>query len=167
MSLNALGELARQRGDLAAARPLYEEAVALGRQLGNQNAVSVDLFNLGAVAFLEGDLEAARACFRETIRIDQKLGDRARASYSLDGFGALAVVRGEMRRAARLFGAATHLRESSGYALEPLDQEFRDRYASETRAALGEGEYASAEREGRALRMREAVALALEEAGDP
>jgi tetratricopeptide (TPR) repeat protein len=163
-SLNALGELARTGGDLAAARPLYEEAVALGRQLGNENAVSVDLYNLGAVACLEGDFEAARACFRETIGIDQKLGDRARVSYSLDGFGALAVVRGEMRRAARLFGAADHLRTSSGYALEPLDQEFRDRYASQARAALDESDYASAEREGRALRMSDAIALALDEA---
>jgi predicted ATPase/serine/threonine protein kinase len=161
-SLNALGDMARTGGDLAAARLLYEEAVALGRQLGNQNAVSVDLCNLGAVACLEGDLEAARACFRETIGIDQKMGDRARVSYSLDGFGALAVVRGEMRRAARLFGAADQLRASSGYAIEPLDREFRDRYASEARAALDESDYAAAEREGRALRMREAIALALE-----
>ncbi|HEX8650105.1 MAG TPA: protein kinase [Pyrinomonadaceae bacterium] len=166
MSLNALGELARLQGDLAAARPLYEEAIALGKQWGNENAVSVDLYNLGAVACLEGDLEEARACFRETIRIDQKLGDRARVSYSLDGFGALAVARREMRRAARLFGAADHLRQSSGYALEPLDRQFRDRYAQEARNGLGEGEYEMAEREGRALRMREAIALALNEAGD-
>jgi non-specific serine/threonine protein kinase len=165
-SLNALGELARTDGELAAARPLYEEAVALARQMGNQNAVSVDLFNLGAVACLESDFAAACACFRETIEIDQKLGDRARASYSLDGFGALAVVRGEMRRAAYLFGAAEHLRESSGYELEPLDREFRDRYVAEARVALGDEAYASAESEGRALRMREAVALALEESAD-
>ena len=166
MSLNALGELARQQGDLRAARSLYEEAIVLGRQLGNENAVSVDLFNLGAVCCLEGDFETARACFLDTIRIDQKLGDRARVSYSLDGFGAVAVARGEMRQAARFFGAAERLRQSCGYALEPCDREFRDRYASAARDALGAREYASAEREGHALRMREAVALALEEAGD-
>jgi hypothetical protein len=99
--------------------------------------------------------------------IARKLRDRVQVAYSLHGFGALLVVRGEMEKAARLFGAADHFHESIAYEPEPQDREFRDRYASEARAALGDEAYATVESEGRALRMRDAIALALEEAADP
>ncbi|MGB7923859.1 MAG: protein kinase [Pyrinomonadaceae bacterium] len=165
-SLTTLGEMARTEGKLAVASALYRESVALYRQLGNQYGVCANLLNLGAVACLEKDLEAANACYREAIVIARQLGDKVQVAYSLQGFGALLVARDEMEKAARLFGAATRLHQSIGYEPEPQDREFTGRYAAEALAALGKEAYAAAQTEGRALRMREAVALALEAAGD-
>jgi tetratricopeptide (TPR) repeat protein len=162
-TLTTLGELARSEHKFAAARSLYEESVGLHRQLGNQYGECANLLNLGAVACLEEDLKSAHDCHREAIMIARKLADRVQVAYSLNGFGALLVMRGEMERAARLFGAAAQLHESIGYELEPQDREFRNRYESAARAALGEELYAVTEAKGRALRMQEAIALALEE----
>ena len=165
-SLLPLGELARQQGELATARAFYEEALALFRQSGDQSGVSINLMNLGAVACLEGDLEVARACYREAIGISQKMGYGAFVSHSLDGFGALLVERDEMARAAHLFGAAEVLREEIGFELEPTDREFRDRHVSQARAVLSDLAFATAYEQGRALKMDEAIALALEQSAD-
>ncbi|HYO90853.1 MAG TPA: tetratricopeptide repeat protein, partial [Pyrinomonadaceae bacterium] len=161
-TLTTLGELARSEGKLRTARSLYEESVGLHRQLGNQYGECANLLNLGAVACLEEDLEAAHACHLEAIVIAEKMADRVQVAYSLNGFGALLVMRGEMRRAARLFGAAAQLHESIGYELEPQDRGFRNRYESQARAALGNELYVATEAEGRTLRMKEAIELALE-----
>jgi hypothetical protein len=65
--------------------------------------------------------------------------------------------------AARLFGAAEHLLESIGYELEPQDREFRERYAAQARAMLGDDAFTAVWAKGRALPMKEAIRLALEE----
>jgi non-specific serine/threonine protein kinase len=162
-SLITLGEMARTEGELAAARALYEESLALCRQSDNQYNVCVNLLNLGAVACLEEDLYTACACHREAILIAEKLGDAVQVAYALNGFGALLVLRGEMWWAARLFGAAEHLLESIGYELEPQDREFRERYAAQARAMLGDDSFTAVWAKGRALSMKEAIRLALEE----
>lgn len=162
-SLITLGEMARTEGRLRVARALYEESLAICRQSDNQYNVCVNLLNLGAVACLEEDLKAACACHREAIQIAEKLGDAVQVAYALNGFGALLVLRGEMWWAARLFGAAEHLLETIGYELEPQDREFRERYAAQARAMLGDDSFASVWAKGRALPMKEAIRLALEE----
>ena len=165
-TLTTLGELARSEGKFGAARALYEESVSLHRQSGNQYGECANLLNLGAMACLEEDLEAAYACHREAMEIARKLSDKVQVAYSLNGFGALLVMRGEMERAASLFGAAAQLHESLDYELEPQDRDFRNRYESEARAALGDELYTATEAEGRSLLMKEAIAIALGESAD-
>ncbi len=162
-SLITLGEMARTKGELGTARALYEESLALCRQSDNQYNVCVNLLNLGAVACLGEDLKAASTCNREAILIAEKLGDGIQVAYALNGFGALLVLGGEMSGAAGLFGAAEHLLESKGYELEPQDREFRERYAAQARAALGDDSFTATWAKGRALRMKEAIRLALED----
>jgi len=148
--------------DYATARPLYEEAVALNRQIGNRERLGTTLANLGATAYQVGDYEAAGACYKEALALARGLGYKSGMAISLDGLAALATKHGQPERAAHLAGAADVLRESISRELVPVDRLFRDAYLTELRAALSEEEFTIACEQGRTLKLHAAIALALE-----
>ena len=165
-SLSMLGDLARAQGDDAAARPLYEEAIAICRQLERTIATANILTNLAAAEFGDGNYSDADAHFTEGLTMQmqpggQIVGDKISISYSLDGLAALAARRGETELAAILAGAADHLRESINYNVEPAERRFRDTYVASLRAALPDDDFSRAYGRGRALKLEEAVELAL------
>jgi tetratricopeptide (TPR) repeat protein len=162
-SLNCLGEAARQEGDWAAARAYYEQSAAVLRQAGHQLGLNVALGNLGAVACEEGELTVATACFEEALVISQSSKEPDSIALALDGLGAVAAKRGAWERAGRLAGAAQTMRDASGYALEPTDRAFRERYLAEVREQLGEAGLEVALAEGRALTLEQAIGEALAE----
>ncbi|HEX8746538.1 MAG TPA: tetratricopeptide repeat protein, partial [Pyrinomonadaceae bacterium] len=165
--ISTLGELERIEGNFEAARSLYEEALALGRQTNDKQNVCSNLLNLGAVSYQEGDFEAARSSFVEALRIAHELGKKSYITLSLDGFAALAFERGEMNRAACLAGAAEALREEIGYELETPDRLFRESYLGELRVALAPADFTPAYGHGCAMKMKQAVAFALESLAAP
>jgi hypothetical protein len=75
------------------------------------------------------------------------------------GSAEVAALRGESTRAARLLGAAHALREEIGYVPSPLEQRQQARIAAVLDG--GDAATATAETEGRALTVDEAIAYAL------
>ena len=74
-------------GDLAAARALHEESLAIARELGNRNGVLASLGNLGIVSYELGDFAAARAQFEESLAISRELGDGHTTAMALHRLG--------------------------------------------------------------------------------
>jgi tetratricopeptide (TPR) repeat protein len=169
-SLNMIGDVARAQGEDTAARPLYEEAIAICRQLGNKYATANILANLAAAEFGEGNYAAAHAHFTEGLSMHRQsggevVGDKISISYLLDGFAALAVRRGETEMAASIAGAAEYLRESIHYNVEPAERRFRDEYMASLRTMLSEEDFSRVYGNGRKLKLGECVALALAGSG--
>ena len=77
VALNALAVTARDRGDLPASRALFEESLAVWRELNDPSAVARALSNLANVAKLEEDYTHARSLYEECLSIFRDLGDRA------------------------------------------------------------------------------------------
>ncbi len=67
-----------------------------------------------------------------------------------------------MEKAARLFGAAQAIYDAAGSKSDKADQIFVDRYTEEARAAIGEEAFEAAFSEGKAMRLKKAVASARE-----
>ena len=112
---------------------MYEEALAICRQLDRTYAIANILTNLAAAEFGEGNYTAAYSHFTEGLTMhresgDEIIGGKIDISYSLDGLAALAVLRGETELAAKLAGAADQLRESMSYNIEPAERRFRNTY---------------------------------------
>jgi predicted ATPase/class 3 adenylate cyclase len=63
--------------DYEAARPIYEECLAIFRDLGVSRKLSMILSNLGGVAGATGDYRAAIAYTRESIEVLERLGNAA------------------------------------------------------------------------------------------
>ena len=112
-ALAAAGELAAWSGDLRAARPLIEEAVALWRAQGQTQEIPFALIDLGWGCFYSGDPDARRL-MEEGLRLQQAIGDpllvnRARIGLLqvLVGLGELDLVE-PMAREALAVAERTH-----------------------------------------------------------
>ena len=73
-SLNSLGDLARQAGDLDAARALLSESISLCRELGGQRAMAYALEAFAYLAQAEGKNERAVRHFGAADALREKIG---------------------------------------------------------------------------------------------
>jgi predicted ATPase/class 3 adenylate cyclase/Tfp pilus assembly protein PilF len=163
VSLGNLADLAVHQGDLARGVALFDESLALFRQIGDQGNVAVTLSNRGWVARKQGDLAQAETLQREGLALARELGDLYQCAAGLEHLASTAGAAGQGARAARLWGAATPVREALS-APQPSDERADTEAAvAPARAALGEEQWATAFAAGRALSLEEAIAEALGE----
>lgn len=78
------------------------------------------------------------------MTLARRLGYRWHESLCLDGLALVASDSGEHARTARLLGESEVLREATGVPLRPLVQAQHDQIVAETRAVLGEADFAAA-----------------------
>jgi predicted ATPase len=102
-ALNWAGALAWKQGDYAAARTLYEQSLALRRELGDRGGVGAVLSNLGLLAYEQGDYARARALHEESLAIDRESGDRWGVAVSLIHLASLASAQGDHASARPLY----------------------------------------------------------------
>ncbi|WP_199487679.1 BTAD domain-containing putative transcriptional regulator [Actinomadura spongiicola] len=153
---HGLAEVARLRGDVAAARRLYETALT-GYTSERFIAAAVRgsaLVGLGWLAAADGDHDRARALFSEAL--DMSLDHpifmyRANAGVGLAG---VAVAEGDGERAATLLGASAVLR-----AVQVAGDTDAARVAAGARGLLGDTAYEAAFGRGAALSREEAHTL--------
>ena len=89
-----LGMMAQQRGDYAAAEPLYRQALEIDERLGDEVGMSKVYHQLGRLAQERGDYDAAEPLYRRSLEIDERLGDEAGVATSYHQLGILAQLRG-------------------------------------------------------------------------
>jgi hypothetical protein len=119
------------------------------------------LHHQGVVAEQLEDYAGSRSLYAESLILSGELGDRWGLVVALDGLAGLAGSRDQQRRGARLWGAANALREANGMPRPPREQAEYQTTLVVLGAALDEDACAAALREGRALTLDQAVALAL------
>jgi predicted ATPase/DNA-binding CsgD family transcriptional regulator len=163
---NLLGGVAVARGDYVAAMLRHEEAANGWRALNDPGHVVTALASL-AVAALAGEFyDRARAASRAWLDLATKVGDHYYLVRALASFGALATARGDAVRGARLLAAAARQTEAIGAPLRPATRATFDRYAAQTRIALGDAAFATAWEEGERLSFEDALAEARAEAAE-
>lgn len=157
-ALIGLGRLAEARGDRAAARARYEEALPPLREIGARPEIARALAGVGRIALAQGDPAAAREALTGSLLLARATGVRLDAARVLDTFAELVAREGDPRRAVLLGGAAAGLRDAAGRCagggrferrLEPI------------RRKLGAPLVAQLWGEGRALPLNDAVAQAV------
>ncbi|HST17127.1 MAG TPA: tetratricopeptide repeat protein [Gaiellaceae bacterium] len=157
---NNIGNVELGRDNYERALDLFEESLAAGRQLDNQDLVARAATNLGLTTFLLGDVEGARPLLRDGLNAARALGQIEGFVYGFVGLAA-AYAQENPSLAARLLSRADAMCEETAYRLEPLEGRVRDETKAQLRANLGEDEYAVACRDGRALTLEDALSLAL------
>jgi non-specific serine/threonine protein kinase len=156
--------VAYYQGDYPAARSLYEECLAIWREMGHRFGTAVSLSNLGNLVFGQGDYPVAGVLHQEGLVIRRDLGDRRGIAYSLEGLATVVAALGSSLRAARIWGAAERLREEIGSPLPPNERPHYGPRVAAARAALGDdAAFDRAWQQGRALTLEQAIELALAE----
>jgi predicted ATPase/DNA-binding CsgD family transcriptional regulator len=145
-------------GDRQRARAFAEEALELGRAIGDKPAQAVSLECLGRVLRAQGDRSEALASFQRALVLYHELGDRMGAAACLS---LLASLCDDPVQTARLIGASIEARRVSGTPPSPAEQEEIERLAGAALAALGPVAFASAREAGRRLSFDDAVTEAL------
>ena len=134
-----VADLARDRGDLAEASRLLDEAWSVASAIGHrvlQRDVSTSRIRLACVLN-----EPARAVesARQSLPIAREVGDRnIRTAAWIDALAFAALAMAQHDAAEHLFSFADALRSSVGIVVAPVDVRERERARALARAALGQ-----------------------------
>jgi len=160
-ALNILSEVDYEIGDATASALRAEEALDLSRTIGHSSAAAFALVRLGRLASDRGNDHQAALAYREALQLWSGIGERMLIGRTFADVAALAVAHNQPETAAMLIGAFdAHLQELEAAAF-PMDRGNYDQATVGAGAALGAEHYAALYAKGRALPLREAVALAV------
>ena len=114
MALEMLAETESEIGNFSAAFPLYEQALALYRELGNLPGIGNTLKMLGWSAMRTGDYERADPLLSEGLSVCRQAGEPFFVASALAGLGELALRRGQLERAGALLRESLEISRSIG-----------------------------------------------------
>jgi predicted ATPase/DNA-binding CsgD family transcriptional regulator len=117
-AMYAAGTLALTQSDLAGARYLFEESVAIGRELNDPAGLMGPLSGLGAVAMRQGDNDVAAAALEEALAIQTALNDGVGIGESLNSLANLAHSRGDLLATRALYERAMAVNREFGYRVD-------------------------------------------------
>jgi len=93
MAMNNAGNLLKEFGEIQRARGYYEPALALFREIGDQDGITRCLNNLGGIAWADKDFEKARQLYEQSLA--GQMQDSFLTSIILSNLGSLARIRGD------------------------------------------------------------------------
>lgn len=102
-ALRGAGTLARTQGDYVSARSLYEESLAIFRELGDRGAVAATLLNLANISQAQSDFALAQSSSEEALAKFRELGSSRGIAGALSNLAGILQRRGENDRAGLLF----------------------------------------------------------------
>ncbi len=108
-ALSVAGQMRFEHGDVAVARDLLQEAVALQRQIGAERGLAMALDHAGLVASARGEFEAAHAFHAEAVAVDRAAGNRGYEAISLEAWSAGTYLQGDLPLARTLAEASLAL----------------------------------------------------------
>ncbi len=112
--INGAGLLAYHQSDHSAAAALFEECLAMERQLGNQQRIATLLGNLGLVAYEQGNLASARALHEEDLAIMREHGDQSGIAAAMNNLAGVANQQGDFASARALLEQCLAIKRELG-----------------------------------------------------
>lgn len=104
--LGDLGNVHRDREDVAEAAEFYERALAANRELGYHYGEATALSGRALLAAAKGDGDQARADAMEAVRLTELIGDRGTGAWALVSLGEVCLLSGSPAEAVDHFGRA-------------------------------------------------------------
>ena len=138
-ALSAGGALAGYSGDLAAGRPMFDEAIAIWRELGRERDLAQTLFDLGWSCFFVDELATGRQCMEESLAIGQTIDEPRLVNRAQLGLLQFLVASGELETVPSLGAEAIELSRALD---DPWAEHFAHHYLAD--CALIEGDPATA-----------------------
>jgi len=170
-ALDGLGVVAYRMDDYALARRYYEEALHRLKEHGDKHSAAVTLVHFGILSRDEGRYgQALRQC-REALLLLRELGDRLVIAQCLEGIASILAIANQPEKAeglmaARLYGAASALREALHCPVWPPERPQYERYLASAREQLHKAAWEVAWAEGRAMSIEAAIDYAFEGPSD-
>jgi len=103
-SLNNIGGVYDNKGDLDTALDYYGRSLAIDEQLGDKRGMGVSLNNIGNVHADKGDLDTALDYYTRSLAIKEEIGDKLGMGYSLLNIGIVHADKGDYDKALDYYG---------------------------------------------------------------
>jgi tetratricopeptide (TPR) repeat protein len=100
--LLTLAHVAREREDYSRAAELFEESLALSREMGHDWGLAGSVMSLATVTHEQGDLDRAIELYEESMELFKKRGDKLGLAWCLDNLGLVMYSLGDLGQAAKL-----------------------------------------------------------------
>jgi hypothetical protein len=149
--LNGLAQCHRIQGELELAETLYQRAMTLAAQAGNNETIAITLLNLAMLWIDRRSAERARSMLLEVLAVSRSTGSRAALQSVLEVSAGLAMLTEDPERAARFYGAAEAMATDTGIRRDPADASFLMPRVDDARRRLGVEAFEACEKQGRAL----------------
>jgi len=160
-TLMGLGLVAYIQDNQTRSLTLHEQALVLFDELGDRYFQGAAQRFIGNLLVKQGDWMGGKVALREALIVAQELDSKWETYAVIWSLADAAHRAGEPARAVQFYWAAKKIADSVGAWQQEDDTEFENNLAS-CRAVLGEGEFAAAVEQGRAMTMEQAIAYALE-----
>jgi predicted ATPase/class 3 adenylate cyclase len=160
-ALMALGRIDAMAGDLEQARSYFRQAASLFVRLHDRLMVNVTESEIAHLERRAGNLDTALAHYRRTLVVWQEMGMGGAVAHQLECIAYVAGAMGQALLAARLLGAASSLRASTGSPMTQPESEEFSRENDRLRRHMGEATHEDAWTAGQTLTAEQAVASAL------
>ena len=145
------------------AMTLINEYQDLAHELNDASSIGGGKMALAIAEFFQGNVDISDKLFQEVLAIIHPFGDLVGFTGCLEGLAAIADKRRQPKRAAKLWGAAQHLNEISGYISDRgWIQRVLNPMNDSVRTQLGEAGFEATCAEGYSMTIDEAIAYALE-----
>jgi tetratricopeptide (TPR) repeat protein len=156
IALATLGRVHLLHQNVADAVPPLEAALRLARHSGNGFVLTIALNHRAWAHLAAGDPDAAEVLILEALDYSRRVGHHEGVAYALESLLGVAAARGDAERAGRLLGAATTLREQTGF-FQPPAFAFHQRVLDRLRAGPQADTFERGLAAGRMLSPEEAI----------
>ena len=109
------GDLFLNLGDYSSAQRLFEEALALARELDDKYLISISLWGMGIVKREEGDLAGSKVLMEESLALARELKDERLISLRLNTLGEIARLNGDYGTAFDFYTEARAMAKQGGF----------------------------------------------------
>jgi hypothetical protein len=136
---------------------LYEQGLAIFRELGDRWGIAGTLADLGSLAREQRNCPTAHSLYRESLIIFRELEHKRGIARLLECFACSAAAQLQAERSLRLAGAAAALRQNIGAPLTPAEQAKLEAILDPARQALTNTAGTTAWLEGWAMPVEKAI----------
>lgn len=147
-------------GDIEEGRAWMLEGLRLSEELGDCGGLPLGLCFRGLLEIWAGDRTEAARCFRRSIDVSEEMGHVWPSVVQLAVASEEAALLSLNDDCVRLYSAAEALTAVTGIRLAPRDRRRVGRVVEAVERALGAENYASLQREGKALTSSQALTIA-------
>ena len=162
-ALTFLGHAALQKEDYALSRQYYEEARAIYQELEDHPNIATLNICIGVSLYGQGAHERAVKLYKENLMLLHGLKSYWGLVWGIECLAGAAGQTGQPEVAARLYGAATSLRKTTGVLWHPgFHSQYNDQRFDILKNNLGEAQWKQLWAEGQAMNMDEAISCAQE-----
>jgi tetratricopeptide (TPR) repeat protein len=111
---NRVGQLQMRVGEVDAAIRSFEQVLAFGNQIADQELIAIATGNLGNVYHTRGDLDQTEAMYKQALAIDEALGRKEGMAARYGNLGIVYRTRGDLDQAEAMHKRALAINEALG-----------------------------------------------------